>query len=250
MTCPKCGHEQPEGFAECRACGVIFSRIHPRGEDSQMRIHEEAVPEGQTATGIVRGLFFSGKADPDPVTLGLKALLTVALLAWGFKLFFVPVEEAGNSILHYVNLPFHEAGHIFFSPLGEFLTTLGGSLFQLIMPLACAVVLLVKTRDPFGASIAFWWFGENFIDMASYINDARALELTLIGGVTGRERPGFHDWENILGTLGLLNYDHTIASAAMVLGLICMLSACSWAGYLLFREFLALRSGLTTGPAD
>lgn len=29
MICPKCGHAQPEGFEECRACGVIFAKIRP-----------------------------------------------------------------------------------------------------------------------------------------------------------------------------------------------------------------------------
>jgi hypothetical protein len=79
--------------------------------------------------------------------------------------------------------------------------------------------------------------------MAPYINDARALKLTLLGGVTGKDRPGFHDWENILGTLGMLSYDHAIASAAMWLGLICMITACAWAGCLLFKELSVLKQG-------
>lgn len=193
--------------------------------------------------GTLKDLLFSVKDDPDPIILGIKTALIVAIFAWGLKLFFVPIEEAGNNILHYVNLPFHEAGHVFFGLFGEFFTVLGGSLFQLIMPMICVVVLLLKTRDPFGASVALWWFGENFIDMAPYINDARSLELMLLGGVTGKERPGFHDWENILGTLGLLPYDHIIAHSAMWFGLICMLFACSWAGCLLFKELSVLKRG-------
>jgi hypothetical protein len=193
--------------------------------------------------GTVNDLFFSVKDDPDPVIFGMKTALIVAISVWGLKLFFVPIEEAGNNILHYVNLPFHEAGHIFFGLFGEFFTVLGGSLFQIIIPMICVVVLLLKTRDPFGASVALWWFGENFIDMAPYINDARSLQLMLLGGVTGKERPGFHDWENILGTLGLLPYDHIIAQSAMWFGLICMLFACSWAGCLIFKELSVLKRG-------
>ena len=60
--------------------------------------------------GTVNDLFFSVKDDPDPIILGIKTALIVAIFAWGLKLFFVPIEEAGNNILHYVNLPFHEAG--------------------------------------------------------------------------------------------------------------------------------------------
>ncbi|HVN70798.1 MAG TPA: hypothetical protein VMU10_02150 [Desulfomonilia bacterium] len=84
---------------------------------------------------------FSVREDPDPVTLALKALLIVIVLVWGLKLFFTPIEEAGSTMLHYVNLPFHEAGHIFFRLFGEFFTVLGGSLFQLIMPLTPSLPL-------------------------------------------------------------------------------------------------------------
>lgn len=243
MTCPLCGHEQSDGFVECSQCGVIFGKIHTNEEKNHIRIDEKVESESSSRAEALKGLLFSVKIDPDPVILSLKAILIAIILIWGFKLFFTPIEEAGNNILHFVNLPFHEAGHIFFRLFGEFFTVLGGSLFQLIMPLICCGVLLLKTRDPFGASMAFWWFGENFIDMAPYINDARELKLTLLGGVTGKDRPGFHDWENILGTLGMLTYDHAIASAAMWLGLICMITACAWAGFLLFKELSMLKQG-------
>ncbi len=236
MICSKCGHEQSDGYFECQKCGVIFGKIHPYADNQQGHLDEDIKIDATYPTGTLNSLLFSVKADPDPIILAMKTALIAAIFAWGLKLFFVPIEEAGNNILHYVNVPFHEAGHIFFGLFGEFLTVLGGSLFQLIMPMICVVVLLLKTRDPFGASVALWWFGENFIDMAPYINDARSLELMLLGGVTGKEKPGFHDWENILGTLGILPYDHIIATGAMWFGLICMVLGCSWAGYLLFKE--------------
>jgi hypothetical protein len=220
----------------------LTHRCH-KVEKAQIHFDEDIKSDPTLSPGTVNDLLFSIKPGPDPIILGLKSLFVTAIFVWGLNLFFTPIEEAGNNILHYVNLPFHEAGHIFFRLFGEFFTVLGGSLFQLIMPMICAVVLLLKTRDPFGASVAMWWFGENFIDMAPYINDARSLELMLLGGVTGKDRPGFHDWENILGTLGLLPYDHIIAHSAMWFGLICMLSACAWAGYLLFKELSMLKHG-------
>ena len=48
------------------------------------------------------------------------------------------------------------------------MTALGGTLGQLLVPLICMLTLLLKARDPFGAAVCFWWFGENFLDIASY----------------------------------------------------------------------------------
>ena len=69
------------------------------------------------------------------------------------------------------------------------MTSLGGSLGQLLMPLICLIVFLIKTKDAFAVSVSLWWFGENFMDLASYINDARARKLMLLGGNTGRNAP-------------------------------------------------------------
>ena len=241
MICPLCGHIQEDGFVECQKCGVIFGKIKPHNEKPKIHIDGDDPLEPSSISDILKGLLFPVKANPDPLILIMKTILLMVIFVWCLKLFLTPIEEAGDNILHYVNLPFHEAGHIFFRLFGEFLSVLGGSLFQLIMPLICIMVFLFKTRDPFGAAVALWWFGENFIDMAPYINDARSLELILLGGVTGKERPGFHDWENILGTLGLLPYDRIFASTAMGLGLLFMLTACAWAGCLLFKELAVLR---------
>src|SRR5258706_14990973 len=87
------------------------------------------------------------------------------------------VSAAGvhGSFPNLPNLVFHEAGHILFMPLGPFMTVLGGSLTQVLVPLVCAGAFLWQIRDPFGAAVAIWWAGENLIDVAPYINDARDL---------------------------------------------------------------------------
>jgi hypothetical protein len=138
--------------------------------------------------------------------------------------------------MHLINLPFHEAGHIIFSPFGRFIMFLGGTLGQLLIPLICAVALLLSYGQNFGAAACLWWFGQNFLDVAPYINDARALNLILLGGVTGKETDG-HDWENILRTLGWLKHDHLLAKLAYSTGLVLMILALAWGGYLLYRQF-------------
>ncbi len=108
---------------------------------------------------------------------------------------------------------------------------------QLLMPLICFVVLLLKTRDAFGAAIALWWFGQNMFDIAPYVNDARALTMPLLGGNVGHSSPyGFHDWEYLLTETGLLNYDHLIASIFVVIGSLLFLLTYIWVGILLFKH--------------
>jgi hypothetical protein len=149
----------------------------------------------------------------------------------------------GESFLHRVNLPFHEFGHLLFRPFGQWITSLGGTLGQLLMPAICGAVLLIQTRDPFGASVALWWFGENFLDIAPYINDARAGDLPLVGGNFGHSAPyGFHDWEYLLGETGLLHLDHHLAQTSRVLGGLILLLALTWGAWLLLRQFRHLRA--------
>ncbi|HXV69174.1 MAG TPA: hypothetical protein VD738_09645, partial [Nitrospira sp.] len=145
----------------------------------------------------------------DALTLAGRAAVYLLMVWWGCRFIVAPLDTnyTGESVLHLINLPFHEAGHLIFMPFGRFMMFFGGSLGQVVMPVVCLGTFLVKTRDPFGASVALWWTGQNFMDIAPYINDARAMDLILLGGVTGKETDG-HDWNNILTMLGLLEWDH------------------------------------------
>lgn len=169
--------------------------------------------------------------------VGRGALLVV--LAWWtvtFATATVASNAAGLSYLHLVNLPFHEAGHLVFAPFGRFMTALGGSLLQLIVPLVCAWTLFFRTEDPFGAAVATWWTGQNFVDLAPYIADARALRLVLLGGRTGAEVEG-HDWEAILTMLGWQRFDVTLGKASHALGILVMTAALAWAVMSLVRQW-------------
>ena len=182
-------------------------------------------------------------SEVNGLLLAGRVLIFALLLIWGWKFIFSSVESnyVGESFMHLVNLPFHEAGHIICIPFGRFIQTLGGTLGQLMMPAICLVVFLVKTRDPFGGSVTLWWLGENFMDIAPYINDARALKLILLGGVTGRETVDYHDWEFILRQLGWLKWDHTIAAISKGTGVILMLASFAWGGYILYLQYQKLK---------
>ncbi len=237
MKCPKCTYELREGSLSCPQCGIVLAKYfkyhpEPNGPASSepVRIVDDAGPKiSLFQEARIPGLHLAG-----------RALLMFGLVVWSWQLLSASIASnaVGESFLHNINLPFHEAGHIVFRPFGAFITSLGGTLGQLLMPSICAGVLLFKSRDPFGASVALWWVGENFLDIAPYINDARAGVLPLLGGNFGHSAPyGFHDWQYILNESGLLAYDHALAKAAYCVGAGVMLAALWAGGVLLFRQY-------------
>lgn len=176
--------------------------------------------------------------DPAPSTAAAvgRGIFLVFLVIWTTTLVgSVNAERVNGSFLHLPNLVFHEAGHVLFTPFGRFLTVLGGSLTQVLVPLVCAGAFLWQTRDPFGAAVAVWWAGENLIDVAPYINDARDLQLVLLGGRTGAEVEG-HDWEYLLNAMGVAQKDHAIASAVQALGTLTMLWALIWGAMVVWSQ--------------
>ena len=242
--CPKCGFEQSEPSSECRRCGVIFAKIPTGPANDSISWKNEATKETASAGYCLTDVLLPVPREPNELLLALKGLLLAGLMVWGAKFMFARISsnDVGQSFMHLINLPFHEAGHILFRPFGDFMTTLGGSLMQLIVPAVAAGTLLIKTRDAFGAAASTWWLGESFMDLAPYIDDARSLNLILLGGVTGKDVADYHDWEYLLRKTGLLTYDHVLARCAHITGALLMLAAFAWAGIALYREFVLLRN--------
>lgn len=175
--------------------------------------------------------------EVDRVHFVGRAMLFALAALMGLRLLVAGVATyPGVPILDMANLVFHEAGHILFAPFGDFLRVLGGSLLQCLIPALCCAAFLLQTRDPFGAAMALWWLGQNLMDLAPYIADARSGQLLLLGGVTGRDVPGYHDWENLLGTLGLLQQDQALGALAYLLGRLVVVVALVWAGRLLVLQ--------------
>jgi hypothetical protein len=163
-----------------------------------------------------------------------QLIFLAALALWTAVLLVSPLDAAMNSFVHMVNLVFHEAGHIILSPFGRFMTILGGSLMQVLIPLICAGTFLWQQEDPYGASVCVWWAGESLLDVAPYINDARSLDLMLLGGPANAVEG--HDWEAILTSLGWIHLDHAIARGAWWLGFVTMVAALSWGAVYCFTS--------------
>lgn len=173
--------------------------------------------------------------DPRNVTRLARAAVLVGLVVWTWQFARAPMGVAvAQSMLHMPNLVFHEAGHVLFGFFGRFMTVLGGSLFQFALPLALAGVFL-KQHDQFGAVVCTWWAGQNLLDLAPYIADARALQLVLLGGKTGAEVEG-HDWEYLLGQMGWLRFDRTLGLVAHRFGLAMMTGALIWGAIYLAKN--------------
>ena len=172
-----------------------------------------------------------------------RAIFWIALFLLSWSVVLAPIERSQvvpsfvHLILSRVNLVFHEAGHVIFSPLGQFMGTLGGSLLQVLVPAICMAAFLTRHLNPFGASACFWWMGQSMCELAPYINDARAQRMILLGGVTGRDVPGYHDWNNILSQMGLLKWDHTLGRLAHLSGSVLIVVALIWGAYLLHAQY-------------
>ena len=155
-----------------------------------------------------------------------RAALWAGLFIWGawFVVHGIDWEAIGGSFMHQINLPFHEFGHVLFAPFGRFLAILGGSLFQVSLPLGLAVAFVISQRDNFGASVCLWWCGQYFVDLAPYIADAPLRALPPVGGAGESS----HDWGNLLEMLGWMDGAQGLARLSFAWGSLLMGEAQGW----------------------
>lgn len=153
--------------------------------------------------------------------MALRWFQAVGLLAIGFWGLLVVLGRAAWGFLDGVNLVFHEAGHVLFAPGGRFLGVLGGSLLQVLVPAVCAAAFL-RQRHAFGAGLGGIWTGHSLAGVATYVADARARALPLLGGEEVRFA---HDWHYLLGALGLLEWDRALGGATAALAALLIAAA-------------------------
>lgn len=115
-----------------------------------------------------------------------------------------------------LNLALHEAGHALFMWFGSYyLMIAGGTLLELACPIF-AGILFLRQRDPFAVTVALFWLGTVFLDIAPYAADATRRELPLVSLGDG---PIGHDWFEMLFRLGILRYDQVIGRGFYLAGL-------------------------------
>lgn len=221
--CPNCDarFDPPrELMSECPHCGVWFHKLERLVGD--LPPNESAVPEPRV--GVPSHVFWG------------RALLLVFLSVWGVMLAVLDYRSAeiNASFMHAIVLPIHEAGHVFGMPFGEFVGILGGSAFQILLPLGIGAAFLWRQHDAYGAAICLWWAGASAVDLAPYVWDALAPQMILLGGHTGESGP--HDWIYLLSRLGWLQRAHGLGVVVHHLGVLTMAAGVGVAAFWLWQR--------------
>lgn len=181
----------------------------------------------------------------DAMRFWLRVAILAGLTFWGWGLIRMDYRtgELGESFIHRPILVFHEAGHVIFMPLGHWVTVLGGTLGQLLMPAIMGGALLIKNRDPFGAAAGLWFLGVSLLDVAPYMYDALQPQLMLLSGATGEA--GGHDWIYLFSSMGLLAKAHLISGLTHKMGALVVVLSLGWAAWLLWRQYPRVEAHVT-----
>ena len=104
-------------------------------------------------------------------------------------------------------------------PFGEFFTILGGTLWQILLPVIIMVYFFISRQFYSGALVLFL-VGFSLVDASVYVGDARLRQLPLI-----TFDKSTHDWWNLLLSLELLRYDKVLAGLFYLQGWVCFFLA-------------------------
>lgn len=155
QKCPKCSAALDPGDAgsreRCPACGLIFPKYLQAQQGTPARVAASGPgtePAADRPPLLDRLLYVPARVDS--ISFYGRCAAYVFFFVWGWRLYAMDVGDADimGSYMHLIVLPIHEAGHILFIPFGGFMTVLGGSLFQVLLPL----VLMTSFVFGFGGS--------------------------------------------------------------------------------------------------
>lgn len=197
---------------------VIFGR-KKKNEDPVIGMLEEAEEGYEASSRLEKFRQWAGPRLPvTPVRIGFTILWAVFLLS----LFDHLASRSGftGTLVYFLVILPHEAGHFLCSPFGWFLSVAGGSIWQILLFIIFGFIVLFRKRRNEALG---WWAvaGHSLINLSTYIADASARNLALIP----IPDPSRHDWGNILEHLGLLKYDWLFAQTAIIIGGATVLSA-------------------------
>lgn len=137
-----------------------------------------------------------------------KIILTIILIVLAFHYFTTPQPW---TVIDGTNLLVHEAGHLLFTWAGEFIMFLGGTIFQIVVPLIFTIYFVYR-QEWFSSFFGIYWTGINLINIGIYIADASAMNLPLI------HQGSQHDWNYLLTQTQLLGADQLLGNLVRGLG--------------------------------
>jgi hypothetical protein len=179
-------------------------------------------------------LFPGQDGDTGPVPVSLASLAAVAAFAAISLAFHAFGEQGWVPILDSANLALHEAGHPLTGILSSRLAVYGGTISPGGFP--GAVAFLYHRRAPAaGAAAGAVWLGENLLNVARYMADARVQLLPLVGG-------GDHDWAEIFSRWRILHLDTRVAGLTRF----AAVALIAWALWRLYRQW----KGDPSAPVD
>ncbi|MEK7381999.1 MAG: zinc ribbon domain-containing protein [Elusimicrobiota bacterium] len=198
MNCPSCGNANAADASFCQVCYEIL------GKKAAFTLPAPVSPP----VAVAAPPFWT---PPSIAAAVLLFAVMVPARQWLMRAFWLP---------DFVNLAFHEGGHIIFGLLGaRFIMVAGGTLTQLLLP-GAAMLHFLKRGERLSACVALFWLGQNFLGIGRYVADARAQQLDLVAG-------GVHDWTYLLETTGLLIHDVGLGAVVQIFGCLVMAVAAS-----------------------
>ena len=154
------------------------------------------------------------RAHPLPLYGVVETLLWLGVLATLVDHLRDPANSLTAMVVWYLTIGVHELGHVICMPFGWLLHVAGGSIWQVLFWAGLGTWALFAQRRLTQALLLWAVAGHSFINLARYIDDARARELNLLFGLG----PESHDWWNILSRYDLLEYDHLLADISTGIG--------------------------------
>ncbi len=126
-----------------------------------------------------------------------------------------------------VDLGVHEFGHMIFLWAPSLWMSFAGSLVQVSAPAGLAAYFGWR-GDRVGVVLMLGWLGMSLNNVSVYLGDAQRMILPLFGDDGSGAG---HDWHNILGALGLLEWTDALSAMVRIWALMAFLAALGLAAW-------------------
>jgi hypothetical protein len=205
-----------------------------KGPDGARDASEADGPPAGRAAGPAAHPILRLRDEAAAWCVGRSWALRLPLLVWfAYILVRHGLDPDYHSLFLWLNFGIHELGHPLFSWFGEFLGMAGGTILQCLVPVL-SVGMFYRQRDFFGIAVCFGWLSTNLFYCGWYAADASRMAIPLLSPF-GREVR--HDWNYLLGQMGLLSWDGAVGflfrAAAFLAMTVCLVAG----GWLVWRMY-------------